>query len=155
MEQKNTPYLRAEHENDSSVIMILGREVPLLVNAVSSYIKRYGGNTRTRFTKDSRIDYLIIFDENIHTLHYLSALKTGGKILHVVSHRKSASSRLNNLPTLYLPPSETYKTDVLVRKILMRLFDSIPYQPEKKKKGSPEKIPADSSVSGLKKRKSE
>ncbi|MCR4263136.1 MAG: DUF4012 domain-containing protein [Candidatus Roizmanbacteria bacterium] len=134
MADKHSPYLQAQEVPEEYSILIIGENSPLLVDALSDVLTVQGGTVYTHGKKGLSVDYLIIIDSHSKLDTSLRLLKSGGKVLHVLSHEMIGNVDVENVSVFTLPLNKTYKSSVLINKILSNLFASKPYVPVQTKK---------------------
>ncbi|MBI4136801.1 DUF4012 domain-containing protein [Candidatus Roizmanbacteria bacterium] len=145
MADKHAPYLRSEEVPQDYTILIIADAAPFLADALSDALVRQGGTVYTSWKKSLSVDYVIIIDSHTKLKKALQSLKSGGKILHVISREAIGHIDIDHIPVFILPPHKTYKRHVLVNTILSELFASNPYFPPQPKK-KPQKKTAKKSV---------
>src|SRR3989344_9048411 len=128
MVKEEKSYLTAEYVDEQTTVMILGEHMPILFELLSNYIKKYGGNVITTFDTHTSVDYLLIFDQPYKIKKYLSCVKPGGKVLQVLSDMFQKQHAVS-IDTYHLKPTKTYKSHVLVRKLLSKLYTAKEYYP--------------------------
>ena len=136
MADKHSPYLQAQEIPQEYTILIIGEKAPILVDALSDTLTAQGGTIYTRCKNRLSVDYLIIIDSHSKLKRSLCCLKSGGKVLHVISREMIGHIDIENISVFILPRNKTYKTTILINKILTMLFTSNPYVPPQVKKSS-------------------